>query len=131
MLNNTASLTNNNLSNTSTNSIEIPFWGQTNLHSFIGVYENSGNGLAIHKVNVLNKKTGKIDQVITPQLYNCDFGFYMTAVYQHIETDGESPKIRLNCYSTGCGIKIGYHFDKKINSYIFSYKWPKVKYFSE
>lgn len=121
-LDNTASLTRGSLYNTSTNKIEVPFWGQTDSHSFIGVYERSDNELEINTVKVINKKTGRVDQVINPQLHNCDFGFYMTAAYQNIEKDEDPSQIRLNCYSTGSDNSVGYYFDKKSKSYKFSYK---------
>lgn len=94
-------------SNISGGKIEIPFWGQTENHSFIGVYESGTDGIVINKVKVINKKDGGVLQVINPQLNNCDFGFYMTPIYQNIEVLNKST-MSLNCYSTNSDITVEY-----------------------
>jgi len=114
----TDSLTQQAFSGEAPTSIEIPFWGQTALHSFIGVYQKTEKGVSIDKVKVLNKKTGNIDQIIDPQSHDCDFGFYMTAIYQNIEKDDDQSSIILNCYSNGpADNSMFYRFDKKSQSY--------------
>jgi len=97
-------------------SIEIPFWGQTATHSFMGVYENSGDGLSVNHIKVLDKKQGNVIQVINPQTENCQFGFYMTAIYQNIETINDST-VSFNCYSTKADISDEYIFNKKEGLY--------------
>ena len=97
-------------------SIEIPFWGQTAGHSFIGVYENSDNGPVINRINVLDKKLGKVIQTINPQTENCDFGFYMTAIYQNIETDNDAT-VSFHCYSNKADISEEYTFNKQQGRY--------------
>ncbi|MDF7680541.1 hypothetical protein PT300_08030 [Enterobacteriaceae bacterium ESL0689] len=95
--------------------LDIPFWGQTKRHSFIGIYEMGIKGIVINKVNVVDKKNGEIIQVINPQLNNCNFGFYMTTIFQNIEKDGS--QISLNCYSIRPEVSVNYRFNKKNSRY--------------
>lgn len=98
-------------------SIEIPFWGQTPTHSFIGLYENSANTVSANQIKVLDKKTGQVTQVINPQTENCDFGFYMTAIYENIDAVNDST-VSFNCYSTRGDISHEYTFNKKEGKFI-------------
>ncbi|WP_231617179.1 hypothetical protein [Erwinia sorbitola] len=100
--------------------VDIPFWGQTATHSFIGHYQTTADGIAINSISVINKKTGNSDQTLDPQLHQCQFGFYMTAIYQNIESDQAGKTIWLNCYSQQADITVGYHFDKASMRYITS-----------
>lgn len=95
--------------------LDIPFWGQTKQHSFIGVYEASADGIVINKVNVVDKKSGKFIQVINPQMNGCEFGSYMTSIFQNVETDGS--QIRLNCYSAGPDVSVNYKLNKHTSHY--------------
>lgn len=117
ILNRAESLTNNTITSSSDNSIEIPFWGQTKLHNFIGVYENTEDGVSVNKINVINKKSGVIEQTIDPQLHDCNFGFYMTSVYQNIESGNAQSDVWLNCYSTGKDYSVIYKYNKISKSY--------------
>ncbi|QLK63584.1 hypothetical protein GE278_22640 (plasmid) [Enterobacteriaceae bacterium Kacie_13] len=113
VLNKTASMDKTVISDNPAKTIEIPFWGQTAAHSFIGVYEMKDDGLSVNKVMALNKSSGKVDQVIDPQLHQCDFGFYMTAIYQNIERLSNPSQIALNCYSkTDFSVVYGLNQDK-------------------
>lgn len=97
--------------------MEIPFWGQTADHSFIGVYENSNNSLVINRIKVLDKKRGTVIQTINPQTENCEFGFYMTAIYQNIETVNDST-VSFHCYSRKMeDISEDYAFNKQQGRY--------------
>lgn len=98
--------------------IEIPYWGQTPTHSFIGIYQINENGIYIDKINILNKATGKIDQTINPQSQTCEFGFYMTSIYQNIESKKTQPQVRLNCYSTKSDISNNYKFDRESQKFL-------------
>ncbi|MFI8418643.1 hypothetical protein ACQKDS_19755 [Serratia sp. NPDC078593] len=89
--------------------LDIPFWGDTEKHYFIGVYKQSGNKVIINKVKVINKNDGQVIQIINPQDEDCDFGFYMTPVYQNIERLSRS-SILLNCYSKDSSISVEYEF---------------------
>lgn len=57
LLKHTGSLDGTPLTDNTTQLIDIPFWGQTAEHSFIGVYEKQGDDILINKVKVLNKST--------------------------------------------------------------------------
>lgn len=98
--------------------VEIPYWGQTPTHSFIGIYQKNENGIYIDKINIINKSTGKVDQTINPQSKTCDFGFYMTSIYQNIEGEKSPPQVRLNCYSTKGDISNNYKFDRDSKKYL-------------
>ena len=95
--------------------LDIPFWGQTKQHAFIGVYIEGEEGIVINKVNVIDKVSGKLIQVINPQLNGCEFGSYMTSIFQNLENDGA--QIHLNCYSIGPDISVNYIFNKQTQKY--------------
>ncbi|WP_155510367.1 hypothetical protein [Pseudomonas fluorescens] len=98
--------------------IEIPYWGQTPTHSFIGIYQKNENGIYIDKINTINKATGEIEQTINPQSQACQFGFYMTSIYQNIENKKEASQVRFNCYSTKVDIIEDYKFDAESRKYL-------------
>lgn len=96
--------------------VEIPFWGQTKNHMFIGVYENTG----INKVKVINKSTRQTIQEFNPQENDCSFGFFMTSIYMNIENSIPNT-VMLNCYSPRDGELAFYSLDKKTGNFKFSY----------
>lgn len=112
-----------NLDNTNNEHIngvmEIPFWGQTEKHSFIGVYDSSTSGLEINKIKAIDKQSKKTVQVFNPQ-ENCDFGFIMTPIYMNINgfysTNGE--QIILNCENSQGGDFVVYALDNKKKKFI-------------
>lgn len=110
-LRHTASMNNTAEGKISGDGVDIPFWGQTASHSFIGHYQTGPDGIAIGRVSVVNKKTGHVDQTLDPQLHQCEFGFYMTAIYQNIETLAPGQRVMLNCYSQKADITVDYGFD--------------------
>lgn len=101
-----ASMNKNNITSES-GEVDVPFWGQTDKHSFIGTYKQSKDGVTINEIKVLNKDDNQAVQVINPQGKNCDFGFYMTSIYQNVENFSNS-SISLNCYSTNSDISVEY-----------------------
>lgn len=99
--------------------VEIPFWGQTQTHSFIGIYEKDiDGGITINKIKVLDKKDGRVIQVIDPQLHDCQFGFFLTSIFENVENFNSSI-ITLNCYSARGDITTQYTFNKQTSKYIF------------
>jgi len=118
ILQHTASMDATPLAGNTKQLIDIPFWGQSDEHSFIGVYEKKGNDISINNVKVLDKHSGNVVQVIDPQLHNCTFGFYMTAIYQNIEKVNSPSGIVLNCYSTGSDNSVFYGFSKASHAYL-------------
>lgn len=98
--------------------VDIPFWGQTPTHSFIGHYQAGTDGIAVDSISVVNKKTGSVDQTIDPQQHQCQFGFFMTAIYQNMESDNAGKMVWLNCYSERADITVDYHLDKTRQRYI-------------
>ncbi|CAI1009241.1 Uncharacterised protein [Serratia rubidaea] len=89
--------------------LDVPFWGQTDKHSFIGVYEKDKDGVVINKIKVISKENGHVVQIINIQDKRCDFGFHMTPIYQNMEKFSNS-SILLNCNSTNSEIEIEYVF---------------------
>lgn len=82
--------------------VEIPFWGHTLRHSFLGIYEASGDAVSFKKIKVIRKSTGHVAQEFDLQDHqDCMFGFYMTSIYENIERKlHESPAegVALNCW---------------------------------
>ncbi|WP_431022883.1 hypothetical protein [Erwinia rhapontici] len=117
-LKHTTSLDNTNEGSVTGQLVDIPFWGQTATHSFIGHYQASTDGIAIDSISVVNKKTGNTDQTINPQRPPCQFGFFMTAIYQNMESDNTGKMVWLNCYSEKADITVDYHFDRTRQRYI-------------
>ena len=99
--------------------IEIPFWGQTREHAFIGIYERVNDEMQINKINVISKKSGKLIQIINPQKYGCGFGFYMTYIYRHIVTENDMT-VELHCNrSEYVGNTRFYQYNKKKGKYVY------------
>ncbi|AJX13230.1 hypothetical protein [Burkholderia ubonensis] len=114
----TASLDDTTSPGSAEGEVDIPFWGQTETHAFVGVYQGTAEGLAIRRINVIDKKTGKVDQVVDPQLHGCQFGFFMTPIYMNLESAKSPYEVQLNCYSNGrFDVTVGYRFDKASHRY--------------
>ncbi|MDR3351772.1 MAG: hypothetical protein LBO00_01885 [Zoogloeaceae bacterium] len=106
-LNETARLDDSGRDFVLTDKFEIPFWGQTAQHMFIGAYEpnDAGNRGVRVTVKVMNKSSRQLVQIIQPE-DDCLFGFFTTPIYMNIESDisdGYGPhgpeKIIFNCHS--------------------------------
>ncbi|MGO2441565.1 MAG: hypothetical protein ACTH8B_17000 [Serratia proteamaculans] len=95
--------------------LDVPFWGSTDKHSFVGVYKQGNDGVTINEIKVLSKNDSQVIQVINPQSKKCDFGFYMTPIYQNVERFSSS-SISLNCYSTNSDFSVEYRL--KGNEYL-------------
>lgn len=98
--------------------MEIPYWGQTSRHSFIGIYSREGTeGHAV--VRVVNKVTGLTLQELRPNEHGCVFGFVMTPIYMHTVTDASTrvEQIDLLCDSK---VKdyVTYKFNKSANRFV-------------
>ncbi|PAU64469.1 hypothetical protein [Pseudomonas indica] len=100
--------------------MEIPFWGQTHKHSFIGIYQSSDLGIEVIRIDIINKDSKKVVQQLNPQ-DNCDFGFTMTPIYMNVDgfysLDGEL--VNLNCQNSIGGDYATYVFDEKLGRFIF------------
>lgn len=118
LLNKKASMNPSSVQGEEGNTIDIPFWGQTSKHSFIGVYEGKNSNISISKVNVVDKSTGQIVQTMDPQKYDCHFGFYMTAVFRNLESDIDKSRVLFNCYSTERDVSIVYQWKRDKKAYV-------------
>jgi hypothetical protein len=99
--------------------MEIPFWGQTEKHVFIGIYQAFSPEV---KVQVINKKTGLVVQTFAPES-DCIFGYYMTPIYMNLESSHFYPEeVYLNCYSPSPRNEqtAYYSFDKKTRKFRWS-----------
>ena len=97
--------------------MEIPFWGQTEKHAFIGIYQASSLEV---KVQVINKNTGMFIQTLAPKS-DCGFGHYMTPIYMNLERSHFNPEeVYLNCWSPRYGQSAYYSFDKKTRKFRWS-----------
>jgi hypothetical protein len=99
-------------------SLRIPFWGSDGDYSFIGIYKARSGILTIDEINVIEKTNVKVIQAINPQSDKCDFGFYMTAIYQNLERDLGG--LYLNCYSTKGDVISELKYIKEINKYVIN-----------
>ena len=103
--------------------MEIPFWGQTKRHTFIGVYQASYPEEV--KIEVIDKKTGTIVQTIIPDPYCTRFGYFMTPIYMNLESGYfdlnsryyHSESFYLNCWSSQANESRDYLFDKKAGKF--------------
>lgn len=102
--------------------VEIPYWGQSQNHMFIGVYEDTGSGISINRIKVVNKIRKAVIQELNPQKHDCLFGFFMTPIYMNVESYKlkNYEQIVLNCYEPRNGGLAYYLFDKASNSFRFS-----------
>jgi hypothetical protein len=101
-LNETARLDNTGDTLSIAGKFEIPFWGQTAEHLFIGFYTLEARPM----VKVVNKRSNAVIQVIYPEKHGCEFGFSMTPIYMNIEGYGSesyishtSEQIFFQCYA--------------------------------
>ncbi|MEJ2631507.1 MAG: hypothetical protein P8011_01240 [Acidihalobacter sp.] len=104
--------------------VDIPFWGQTRHHAFIGVYRNGKNGITIDSIRVVDKRTRSVIQQFDPQQHNCAFGFFMTPIYMNLESAtgaaGKGRRIGLNCNAPHGGSWVEYRFDAKSKRFIWA-----------
>lgn len=96
-------------------SLRIPYWGSDDDYAFFGVYKEKGGKLSVNDIEVVEKKTGDVIQHINPQSDKCEFGFYMTYVYQNIERSVNGSY--LNCYSTRGDITSDLRFNYRSKKY--------------
>jgi hypothetical protein len=101
--------------------IEIPFWGQTKNHAFIGVYEGTESGVMFKTIKVIDKRTRGVIQEFNPQERDCSFGFIMTPIYMNIQSyKSKAERIILNCHGPKDGDAVFYVFDRKSKQFVFS-----------
>jgi hypothetical protein len=113
-LNETARLENTGKNPTLTGKLEIPFWGQTAKHAFIGIYEPDRPV----RVNVVNKRSRQLVQLLQPE-EDCFFGFFMTAIYMNVERYDSrgSEQVLFNCYSPKANVFVWYKLNKSTGKF--------------
>jgi len=76
--------------------VEIPFWGQTSQHMFVGTYES--NQFGVSSIKVVNKRTGKVIQKLESELSDCGAGVTMTIIYENVKMSVNAHgKIEIAC----------------------------------
>jgi hypothetical protein len=98
--------------------MEIPFWGQTEKHAFIGIYQASSPEIPAIKIQVVNKNTDIFVQTLDIDP-GCTFGFFMTPIYMNLERSHFRPEeVYLNCYSPSRYDQLDYYsLDKKTRKF--------------
>ena len=99
--------------------VEIPFWAQTTTDRFAGVYAKSDAGICMTKLQVINKKKGKVVQEIAFDDQDCDAGMLMTPIYMNVQkwVEGGKDVISLNFRGGGAGYTQDYAFSPKARKY--------------
>jgi len=96
-----------------TGEFEVPFWGQTAEHLFIGSYAPAKTGEAHALVKIVNKRSKAVIQVIDPEKHECSFGFVMTPIYMNIMKDASRPEqIRIQCDSPKAEITVDFRLNR-------------------
>lgn len=103
-----------------TGTFALPFWGQTPQYLFVGVYSPKGYVV----VNVINKRSHHVIQVIHPERHGCNFGYFITLIHMNVESFPHRPEqVILRCQ----GPKDGYMLQYKLNPSIGKFDLVNAK----
>lgn len=98
--------------------VEIPFWGQTAKHAFIGTYGKIDSMICLTRVAVVDKKTRGEAGALKLDNDDCTAGLLMTPIYENIE-DGRKPDTITVEYARGrTGDSVDYRLDPKTGAYL-------------
>ncbi|TGQ73261.1 hypothetical protein EN805_20215 [bacterium M00.F.Ca.ET.162.01.1.1] len=100
--------------------VEIPFWAQTALDRFAGVYADTSAGFCMTKLQVIKKRSGKVVQEIAFKDDDaCSAGMLMTSIYLNVEkwVEGGKDVISVNFSGGGAGHTEDYAFSPKAKKY--------------
>ncbi|CDX44458.1 conserved exported hypothetical protein [Mesorhizobium sp. ORS 3359] len=95
--------------------VEIPFWVQTAVHRFAGIFTKTNAGICMTKLQVINKMKKKTVQSIRFDDADCNAGMLMTPIYMNVQKLGEEI-ISVNFRGNG-GYSIEYGFSLKTKTY--------------
>jgi hypothetical protein len=97
--------------------IEIPFWGQTPEHAFIGTYGEIDSRICLIRVAVVDKKTRREASTLKLDDDDCAAGLLATPIYGNI-ADGSGPDTITVDYQRGrTGESRDYKLDPKTGVY--------------
>ena len=96
-----------------TGTVEIPFWKQTEAHSFLGTYAKTDMGICLTTLQVINRSTGAIDQELALSEDSCNAGMVMTPIYLNVETfeGDDGPLVSVNYLDNQGGYAEDYAVD--------------------
>ncbi|MDX1803767.1 MAG: hypothetical protein R3292_06770 [Alcanivorax sp.] len=105
-----------------TGKVAIPFWGQTDHYSFIGRYRQQQGTLALQRLRVVNKASGKVIQELNPNGHDCGFGFYMTPIYMNVASghNHDQEEVDLHCDSRRGDRIAAYTLDRSSQTFVFN-----------
>jgi hypothetical protein len=99
--------------------VEIPFWAQTKKHMFSGIYTNRETGICMETLQIINKRSRKVDQTIHFKDDDiCTSGTLMTTIYRNVEKDTQKgDAIYVNFSNSSAGYSVDYGYDRKTGKY--------------
>ena len=95
--------------------VEIPFWAQTAIHRFTGIFTKTDAGICMAKLQVISKKQRKAVQSIRFDDNDCNAGMLMTPIYMNVQKQDEEI-ISVNFRGNG-GYTVEYGFSPKTGTY--------------
>lgn len=98
--------------------VEIPFWGQTAEHAFVGTYGKVGSMICLIRVAVVDKKTRSEASTLKLDNDDCTAGLMMTPIYMNIEDGSEPDTIMVNYRRGRVGDSKDYKLDPKTGAYV-------------
>jgi len=96
--------------------VEIPFWAQTAIHRFTGIFTKTDAGICMTELQVISKKRKKAVQSIRFDDGDCNAGMLMTPVYMNVQKQGEEI-ISVNFRGGNGGYTVEYGLSLKDRKY--------------
>jgi hypothetical protein len=99
---------------------EIPFWGQTASHAFLGDYVLADSKLCLGSIKVMDKKAKTLVQTMSFDKEDCTAGLVMTPVYMNVQeqTEKGAETVTINFADGRMGSTEDYRFNAKQGRYV-------------
>jgi len=99
--------------------VEIPFWAQTSIRMFSGIYANTSSGICMGKMQIVNKGSKKVDQELNFGKDDCNAGMLMTPIYLNVEkrTENGADVISISFRNNRAGYATDYIFNRATRQY--------------
>ncbi len=99
--------------------VDIPFWAQTPIHMFSGIYTNTSSGICMRKMRIINKGSKKVEQEFNFDEDDCNAGMLMTPIYENVEKQTENgADIVINFRDGRAGYATDYIFNRATGKYV-------------
>ena len=99
--------------------VDIPFWAQTPIHMFSGIYTNTSSGICMRKMRIINKGSKKVEQEFNFDEDDCNAGMLMTPIYENVEKQTENgADILINFRDGRAGYATDYIFNRATGMYV-------------